>query len=161
MRLEPGVWETFNATAIEDFTDQRIDKILPITQSEKHPEFGAEQTRWPQETEILLENSGLDANNVLPEDLRNGDAIRVETPDGRIRELTVTGIAYDANAFPAPFVGAASGYVDRQTFEQLGGSATFNQASIRVEGTPEQLMDKEYIQAIADDVGGEDRTRRL
>ncbi len=152
VELEPGVWETFNATAIEDFTDQRIDKILPITQSEKHPEFGAEETRWPQETEILLENSGLDANNVLPEDLRNGDTIRVETPDGRIRELTVTGIAYDANAFPAPFVGAASGYVDRQTFEQLGGSATFNQASIRVEGTPEQLMDKEYIQVIADDV---------
>ena len=52
-----------------------------------------------------------------------GDALTIETPDGRVREVGVTGIAYDANAFPAAFVGAASGYVDRETFERLGGGS--------------------------------------
>jgi putative ABC transport system permease protein len=152
IELAPGTWENFTVTTVEDFADQPIDKIIPITASGKHPEFGVENTRWPVEGEIILENSGLDAGNVLPEGIRNGDVIRVETPDGRIRALTVTGIASDANAFPAAFIGSASGYVVRDTFEQLGGAPTFGQASIRVEGTPDQLMDKAYIESIANQV---------
>ena len=29
--------------------------------SDKHPEFGGERTRWPEDNEIILESSSLDA----------------------------------------------------------------------------------------------------
>ncbi len=149
VEIEPGKWEAFTLTAIEDFEDIQMDKILPLTELNKHPEFGVERTRWPEENEIILENSSLDARDVLPEGLQNGGTLTFETPDGRIRDIVVSGIAYDANAFPAPFVGQASGYVDYDTFERLGGSRDFSQVSMRFNGTDEQLLDLEYMEAQA------------
>ena len=66
VEIEPGKWEAFTLTAIEDFEDIQMDKILPLTELNKHPEFGVERTRWPEENEIILENSSLDARDVLP-----------------------------------------------------------------------------------------------
>ena len=64
--IAPDTWESFTVTAIEDFNDIRIDKILPVTESSKHPDFGFERTRWPQENEIILENGSLDASRRTP-----------------------------------------------------------------------------------------------
>ena len=66
--------------------------------------------------------------------------------------MTLSGIVYDPNGFSANFSGQATGYVDFDTFERLGGERVYQQVLIRANGTPEQLLDKEYITAIANKV---------
>lgn len=149
----PNTWESMSVTAIEDFAANQINLLEPIYASRRHPDFGAEQTAWPTKDQIVLERSALDSSTALPAGLRLGDTLNLETESGKARTLTVSGLVYDANAFPSAFTNSASGYVDFDTFERLGGSRDFSQINLRFVGTPEQLLDKEYITRLADQVG--------
>jgi len=149
----PGVWQSLNVTAIENFQTNAINLIEPLYESRRHPDFGAADTAWPAKDEIVLERSALDSSTALPEGLRLGDTLNLETEEGKARSVRVSGLVYDANAFPTTFTSSASGYVDFDTFERLGGSRTFSQLNLRFNGTPEQLLDKEYITGLADGVG--------
>lgn len=153
VETSPGVWESLSVTAIEDFETNSINLIQPLYTSSRHPEFGAAQTAWPVKDEIILERSSLDSDTALPAGLRLGDTLNLETEDGKARTVRVSGLVYDANAFPTSFTNSANGYVDFDTFERLGGSRTFSQLNLRFAGTPEQLLDKEYITQAADRVG--------
>jgi hypothetical protein len=85
----------------------------------------------------------LDSSTALPAGLRLGDTLNLETESRRARTVTVSGLVYDANAFPTAFTNSANGYVTFETFEPLGGSRNFPQISLRFVGMPEQLLDKE------------------
>ncbi|MCB0050965.1 MAG: FtsX-like permease family protein, partial [Caldilinea sp.] len=114
-----------------------------------NPGFGAERTAWPEKNEIVLERSGLTAQDVLPEGLQVGDELRLLSVNDRERMIRVTGAVYDPNGFSARFSGTASGYVDYDTFERLGGERAYDQITLRVNGTPEQQLDKDYITGVA------------
>lgn len=151
VEVAPGEWQNLTVTAIEDFEDIRINLIEPLTEVENAPDFGAERSAWPQRNEIILERSGLNSPDALPAGLQVGDELSVRTPDDRDRTLRVSGAVFDPNGFSARFTGTASGYVDFDTFERLGGERTFTQIFLRVEGTPEQQLDKEYITSVANE----------
>ncbi len=153
VETSPGVWQSMSITAIEDFQANAIALIEPLYDSRRHPDFGAAATAWPVKDEIVLERSALDSDTALPADLRLGDTLNLETEEGKARSLRVSGLVYDANSFPTTFTSSASGYVDFDTFERLGGSRTYSQLNLRFVGTPEQLLDKEYITGLADGVG--------
>lgn len=149
VETEPGVWESMNISAVDDFEDIRINLIRQETELARHPDFGAARTRWPEKGEIVLERSSLDARSALPAGLAWGDVLQVENEAGQRREVEVVGTVYDANQFPSTFGGSANGYVNFQTFERLGGSRSYSQLNLLINGTPEQLMDKDYILSAA------------
>jgi putative ABC transport system permease protein len=142
VEVAPGRWESMNITPIDDFTKNEVNLLTPVYAIKGHPTFGAERTRWPSKDEIVLERASLDASDALPAGVQVDQKLRLKTPDSKIREVTVTGAVYDPNGFPAAFTGSASGYVDFDTFERLGGTRIYNQLLIRVNGTPEQMLDE-------------------
>jgi len=150
--VAPGKWEALNITPIDDFTTNSVNLLRPIYKIAAHPTFGAERTRWPEKDEVVLERASLDASGALPANLQVGDIIRLKDQDDKIRPVRVTGAVYDPNGFPAAFTGSASGYVNFDTFERLGGERTYNQLLLRVNGTPAQLLDQAYITDIVNRV---------
>jgi len=153
VEVAPGQWEALTLTPIDDFSKNSVNLLRPVYTVEGHPAFGAQRTRWPAKDEIILERASLDASNALPANLQVDDPLRIKIEGGKIRTLTVTGAVYDPNGFPAAFTGSASGYVDFETFEHLGGLRSYNQLLIRVNGTPAQLRDQAYITDITNQVG--------
>lgn len=150
--VAPDVWQSFNVTLIDDFSNNTVNYLLPAGDLTNHPSFGVDETRWPEKDEIILERASLDAADALPANLQVGDGLLVENEAGKRRTLRVSGAVYDPTGFPAAFTGSASGYVDRETFIRLGGTSTYSQIVLRVNGTPEQILDKEYITEIANKV---------
>ncbi len=152
VKVQVGVdkWENFLITAIHDFDDIRINLIKPDYTVKGHADFGAEQTRWPSKEEVVIERGSLDASGALPAGLQVGDTLNIETNDGKYRTVKVTGAVYDPNGFPAAFTGIASAYADFDTIEYLGGASTYSQIELRVNGTPEQLLDEDYITTVAE-----------
>jgi putative ABC transport system permease protein len=152
VEVTPGQWEFLNVVAIADFDEVRINLLQRVTTVARHPEFDAAASIWPEEDEIILERGSLDGNNVLPVGLQVGDTLRLQREDERIRTVKVTGLVYDASAFPTTFTGSANGYVTFDTFERLGGERVYSLVNIQVKGTPEQLLDKDYITQVANQV---------
>ncbi len=152
VEVKPGQWQNMSVVAIGDFDDIRIDRIERVFALEGRNDVGAERSAWPGRNELVVERSALDSVTALPAGVRVGDTLRVETRDGRIRDVRLSGIVYAPTGFPATFTGSATAYVTRETFERLGGSRNFSQVVLRVNGTPEQLLDKEYITAVAESV---------
>ncbi len=152
VEVAPGQWEFLTVTAIDDFDQVRINLLQRAPRLARHPDFKADASRWPEKDEIILERSSLDGKNVLPAGLQVGDTLRLQREDERIRTVKVTGVLYDSSAFPTTFTGSASGYVTFDTFERLGGARTYSQINIQAKGTPEQLLDKDYITKVANKV---------
>ncbi len=152
VQTAPDKQETLLVTAIDDFNDIRINRIQPIYALPAKPEVGAERTAWPRKDEIVIERSGFNSATALPVGLQVGQKLTLQHQDDRPREVTLSGIAYDPNGFSANFSGQATGYVDFDTLERLGGERTYQQVLVRVNGTPEQVLDKEYITTIANKV---------
>ena len=114
----PGQWESLSVYAIDDFEEMPINTITLVDTIDGHEAFAAEAGRWPEKDEIVIERSSLDAENALPADLSVGDSLRVETVDGKIRQVTVRGGVYDPTGFPAAFSGSGTGFVTQETFER-------------------------------------------
>ncbi len=135
--------------AIPDFNDIRINKVKPQGAYEAAPEFQAEKGHWPPAShEVVFERSSLLVPGLLPPGLKVGDKIQIEFDD-RVRELTVAGLAHESVFPPAPFVGAAYGYIDMETLEWLTGLNQSNSMYITVS---EKKLDKEHIKDVADNV---------
>jgi putative ABC transport system permease protein len=117
--------------AVHDFNDMHIDKIFPVA--------GA----WPPaKRELLIERS---ASGPLQASI--GSTITVELPDGKTRELRVTGLTYDFQS-PPPVLGDMSyGYITLDTLEWLGFPRTYNQLSIVVS---QDGLNRLHIQDVAD-----------
>lgn len=143
-------WKTLSVTGIDDFADIRINRLDLVTSIPGKPDFRAERGRWPTKEEIIIERGSLDATGALSADLKVGDTLNIETADGKFRTVKVVGAVYDPNGFPAAFTGSGSAYADIDTIQYLGGGSTFSRIELRVNGTPEQLLDKEFITAAAE-----------
>jgi putative ABC transport system permease protein len=151
-------WENLSIRAVDDFNDIRINLLEPLTSVDGRADFGAERGTWPADDQIMLERGGLTAAGALPEGLRVGDPLLLENDEGKQRTVTVSGAVYDANGFPAAFTGSGSGFVNVDTFQRLGGNRKFSQVNLRIDGTPEQLRDEDYIRAVAESI--EDKLER-
>jgi putative ABC transport system permease protein len=136
VEVTPGVWQNMTVTALDDFADVRINRLQPVYTVDAAPEFGAERTAWPEKNEIVLERSGLSAIDALPAGVQVGDDLAILTPEDKTRAIRITGAVFDPNGFSARFTGSASGYVDYDTFERLGGARAYDQVLLRVSGSP-------------------------
>ena len=88
----------------------------------------------------------------LPAGLAAGDELTLKGNDEKLRKVTAIGAVYDPSGFPATFTGQATGYVTFDTLERLGGSRDYDQILLRVNGTPEQQLDQDYITGVANAV---------
>ena len=119
--------------ALEDFSDQQVDRVLP-----RSGEFP------PNRGEIVFERSALSLV-----DVREGDHVVVRTAGGDERRLRVVGLAYEPGASPAYYFGRLSAYVTRETLTDLGWPDTYNELRLRT--TPD-VVDSTGVQAVADAV---------
>jgi putative ABC transport system permease protein len=133
---EDGTSTNLALNGIADFSDVRLDRIIP--------EDGA----WPPGTgEVLLER--LSASGA---GLAIGDEVQVETPDGVSHTLTVGGLVYDPGEVD-PFIGSGqlSGYITLDTLTQLGQSAAFNRLHLLAAEDPRDLRQGEFIAGLVRD----------
>jgi putative ABC transport system permease protein len=79
-----------------------------------------------------------------------GDLILVETPAGRQRQLTVSGLVHDLNIPAGTFTNQASGYITFDTLEMLGYPQQYNELLLTVDGSP---PDPQKISQIASEIG--------
>lgn len=156
IRVGPDEWKQLSVTALPDFEDDRINRVVPVYEFRAAPAFGAGRTAWPpEEREIVFEQSTLLQPGRVPAGTQIGDTVIVETPNGKERRLRVTGLAHEANTFPATVTDSAIGYVNYETLEWLGGSRDYSQLEIIAAG---DAMDKAHVTAVARAV--EDKLQR-
>lgn len=133
IKVGPEAWKDIQIDIVEDFNDIHINKFFPIS--------GA----WPPDKKtILIERESLELANT-----EMGGTVEIETPDGKIRQLKVSGTAHDMNQPPPQFVGRPQGFITFETYEWLGYTKHFDSLSIVV---TENKRDKEHIRVIADEV---------
>ncbi len=114
-RGEGDEWFNLQLTAVPDFNDMRLNKIWP------------QEGAWPPpEGTVLIERASFQPQLGLG-DVGIGDTLLVEPPDGRVRQLTISGTAHDLNQFPAALAGSGYGYITFDTLEGLGEPRNFNQ----------------------------------
>jgi putative ABC transport system permease protein len=129
----PDEWRNLRLEVIDDYHDIRLNKIR------------SESGRWPPATrELLIERASLKLTNAEVDDL-----LAIKLPDGRQRELRITGLTHDLNKVPASFSGTAYGYITFDTLEWLGYPRSFNALHLLVDG---HAGDKQYVQSIIDAV---------
>jgi putative ABC transport system permease protein len=99
-----------------------------------------------EDKEILLERT---ANSF---GYQPGDIITVELSGGKTRQLRVAGYVHDVTAIPYNMSGQATGYVNLDTLEWLGGSSThYSRLLISVAENPtDQQHVSDVTQAVAD-----------
>jgi putative ABC transport system permease protein len=128
-----GAWSNLALYAVADYKDIRVEKITP------------EEGQWPPANNVvLLERSSLEWLNV-----KIGDTLVVETPDGKKRELRIAGTAHAFHIIPSALAGRASGFITLDSLEWLGSSRQFNVLSLTVSRYP---YDKAFIQRVVDRV---------
>jgi putative ABC transport system permease protein len=120
-------------TALSDFEDQRLDLVT------------VDSGAWPAESGTV----GIERSSLRLEPLALGQAIAVQTPDGRRRELDVAAITHEVSAAPAFYTGRLVGHVARSTLLDLGFDDTFDEVRILV---ADEGLDRDGITAVADDV---------
>ena len=118
---------------IKDFEDIRVNQITY--------EQGARTPPWRT---LLLERGSLALFGVQP-----GDTLTVELPDGKRRDIPITGIVHDLNAPPPRFANFGSAYVSMETLKWLGFSDEYAEVRIVVR---DGKQDREHIQAVVDEV---------
>lgn len=133
LQVGPDEWRDLRLFAISDYDNMRINKVWP--------ESGA----WPPPYRaMLIERSGMALTHAAV-----GDAVMLKTPDGRLRRVSIAGLAHDLGQMPSFLDGTICGYVTFDTLEWLGEPRNYNELSIVVSG---DAGDKLHVQAVAADV---------
>jgi putative ABC transport system permease protein len=125
-------------TAVEDFSEMKIDRVRPNTKD------GKGSLKPLDKYEIYLERSAMGALQAKP-----GDTITVEFEKGRTRQLKIADIVYNIASPPFIFTNMASAYVNPDTMEWLGGSRNFNTVYLTV---AENKRDEAHVKAVAKEV---------
>lgn len=152
VQTAPDQWENMLLTALDDFEDIRINRLTQIFDLPANPAVGAERTAWPAKDEVVIERSAFVSATALPADLTVGGQLTLRDANEKDRLVTLSGLVYDPNGFSASFTGQATAYADFDTFERLGGERLYQQVLLRVQGTPAQQLDQDYITTIANQV---------
>lgn len=130
IRTGPGQWKNLMLVAIRDYDDIRVNKVFP--------KGGA----WPPpERQLLVERSSLGALGA-----KVGEALHVETPDGRQRPMRIAGTVHDLSQISSFFSGIAYGYITLDTLEWLGEPRAFNQMQFTVAEHP---LDRKHVERVA------------
>lgn len=110
-------WKTMPLTAADDWATARINRVFP-----------EEGTPWPPARgEVVLERSVRQLAK-----FKVGDTIRIETAEGKMRTLRVSGFAHDINAFPAMFTARYTAFVSPSTLGMLDADERTNDLLIRL-----------------------------
>lgn len=121
---------SLNLVSRPDYEAMQLHTIEPVS--------GA----WPPpDRAIIVEQASLAYTQA-----EMGDLLRVETPDGRVRELTIAGLAHDIFVEPVQFTNQPIGYVNRDTMEWLGYGRDFDEVHIRLAG---DNVTKEQVEVVA------------
>jgi putative ABC transport system permease protein len=129
----PKTKQDINLNVISDFNNILINKVLP--------ESGA----WPPaKDEILIERASMAMLNA-----KVGDTITVTAPNGRERNLKISGLAHDLNMPAGTFTNQASGYATFDTLELFNYPREYNELLITVNGNPPS---PEQVKQIANQV---------
>ena len=128
-----GTNHTLQLFAIANFDDISINKL------------NSEQGDFPPpERTLLLERASIVETLGLGE-LEIGDTLTIEPPDGRPREIALTGTVHDLSQLPAFINGSGYGYITYDTLEWLGEPRDFNQIIYTVS---ENKLDIDHIQNV-------------
>jgi putative ABC transport system permease protein len=120
IRTGPDTKSDLFLHVIPNFQNIQINKVSP--------QSGA----WPPEKgEILIERASMPLIKA-----KVGDTLTVETPDGRQRDLKISGLAHDLNEPAGTFTNRVSGYISLETLELLGYPRLYNELLITVDGNP-------------------------
>lgn len=129
-------WSNLNLHGIADFTDIRIDRLVP------------EEGAWPPATgELLLERLSLSTAGVAI-----GNMVIVEAPDGTQHTLRVGGTVYDPSQVdPSIGDGRLAGYISLETMAAMGQPTDFNELRIVAAVDPRNLEQGERVAGLARD----------
>ncbi len=135
VRLEvgPDQWLDLQLYAIDDYDDMRVNKV--------QSKGGA----WPPPPHgFLLERSALQLTELAG--LVPGDRLKVRTPDDNLRELDLSGFAFDFNQTPVMGASKAYGYITLDTLESLGQPRAYNELSFVV---ADNKLNEAHIRQVA------------
>ena len=121
----PGTekWVTLDMNAFESFEDNRINLLTPL-----------EGASIPEKREVLLEQNAL-----KDLDVKVGDLLEFQLPDGSIKTLPVTGIVQDTASSAGDFLASPFGYITMDTLPYLGQPESFNRALVTVTGDGDDI----------------------
>lgn len=151
-RFKPGTrdkWYPIELIAIDDYENIVVNKVMPENV------FDPDPVKWPPgewpppKRGVVLERTALLMGQLGLLQSKLGDVMTIETVDGKRRDLTMAGLAYDFNQLPATFAGRAYGYIDLDTLELFGQTRDFNTLQIIVAN---HGNDRAYIAEVADRV---------
>ena len=126
-------WRNLQLTAISDYENMTINKLKP--QQGVYP---------PGEREVLIERASLSPALGMA-GVAIGDYLTVEAPNGKQRQIHITGTVHDMSQLPAFINGAGYGYVTFETLEWLGEPRNYNQVVFVVK---ENKDDFDYISEV-------------
>ncbi len=126
-------WRDLLLFDIIDYSDQRVDKILPVS--------GA----WPPPKNTLLMERG----SMQYLSLHEGQFITIKTSDGKRRTLRISGVAHDLYHMPAFMEGTVYGYITDDTLERLGQDVAYNELYVRLDG---DVHDPTYVRSMRDHI---------
>jgi len=110
-----GEWRSIQLYAVPNFDDITINKL--------NSEAGAFP---PPERTLLIERDSFRDSLGLG-DAAIGDTLIIEPPDGRQREIQISGTVHDLSQLPAFINGSGYGYITYDTLEWLGEPRDYNQ----------------------------------
>jgi putative ABC transport system permease protein len=129
-----GEWRNLQLIALPDFENVTINRVKP--QAGAFP---------PPERTMIIERASLDASLGLGE-VQIGDTLIIEPPDGRQREIQVSGTLHDLSQLPAFINGSGYAYITYDTLAWLGEPRDYNQLVFVV---AEERLNQEHIQNVA------------
>lgn len=110
VEIEPNEWRPLLLFVIEDFDTLRINRFSP------------EAGSWPPPAQtILLEREALKFIKA-----NAGDVINVQTPNGQMQAMTISGSTHDPSLAPAWQEQMAYGYITPETLAWLGEGNTLH-----------------------------------
>ena len=128
---EADEWQTMDLSTVADFEEMAISKILP--------KGGA----WPPPDKTML----MEMRSLEWLGAEIGDTIYIETSQGKIRVMEISGIVRDQNGPPASITGVPDGYVNRETLNWLNESRDFTQLAFTVAENP---LDRDHIESVGE-----------
>ena len=133
LKTAANQWRSLNLYVYPDYTKIRVNKIFP--------QSGA----WPPaKHELLIERASLGLSGA-----EVGDEVTVQTPDGGMRSLRISGLVHDINEPSGDFTNQVNGYITLDTLEWLGLPRSYNELLVVAKGSQ---ADAELFRATAVEV---------
>ncbi len=140
LQVGPDEWVDLQLTAITDFREQTIDRVVP------------QEGAWPPpEGSVTIERSTFD----LLGGVQTGDTLTVQTADGRTRQLQLAGTAYAPGQLAGYARGVPFGFITVDTLEELGFGPAYDNLLLRVANGSD---DQPRVSAVAEGVADQART---